>query len=50
MALYHPKTGKMKLVEDEAERRETLASWAPVEPEKPAEPVKNRGGRPRKSK
>lgn len=46
MALYHPVNGKMKIAEDEGERRDILVAW---EAEKPDEPVKNKGGRPRKN-
>lgn len=46
MALYHPVTGKFHLVEDEKEHREKLEAW---KAEGPAEPVKNKGGRPRKN-
>jgi hypothetical protein len=46
MALYHPKTGKMKLVADEQEHMEILSDW---EGENPPELVKNKGGRPRKN-
>jgi hypothetical protein len=46
MALYHPVTGKFHVVADEKEHQGLLAKWAS---EKPPEPVKNKGGRPRKN-